>query len=424
MTRASLVFPPSIRRYPGILTVAVVSAACSAAQAELPPVEDEVTALASPAGPGSSGQYLQTGEGGIVYLSWMEPMDESVLASASSRRGAFRMRFAERVNGVWSEPRTITQDDNFGVNWASFPSFIRLPNGSLATHYSGRAPDGTRRGGVSLSHDGGKTWTVPAGGGGGFLRLFPWENDKVGGIWLHSLTADELPADMENLSAPYSVRTGVWNADGKLIADELLDPMVCSCCQNAAAVADDGPVVLYRGRTRAEVRNIMVARFVNGKWSEPRPLHDDGWVVPGCPVNGPSIVAQGNRLFAAWYTAPNGVAQVKVKFSEDGGASFGPAYRVDDGDPLGRVDVAFLPDGTGLVSWMERTEVDADIRVRRINAAGNVGPARIVSATTEQRTSGFPRMVVQNGELLFAWAEPGKPGELRVARATAPPRVR
>jgi hypothetical protein len=420
MIRSSHVLSSSAARYSCILVVAALTAACGAAPAALPPLDDEVTVLPTPAGPGSSGQFLQTGEDGVVYLSWMEPLDDSVMASASTRRGAFRMRFAERVNGGWSEARTIAQGDNFGVNWASFPSFIRLPNGSLATHYSGGGPDGERAGGVTLSHDGGESWTSPAGGGGGFLRLFPWEDDEVGGIWLHSLDGDEIPPEMADLTAPYTVRTGVWNAAGELIADELLDPMVCSCCQNAAAVADDGPVVLYRGRTPEEVRNIMVARYVNGRWSEPRPLHDDGWVIPGCPVNGPSIVAQGNRLFVAWFTAPDGAAQVKVTFSEDGGASFGPAYRVDDGDPLGRVDVAFLPDGTGLVSWMERTEVDADIRVRRIDATGRAGPARVVSATTEQRTSGFPRMVVEGGELFFAWAEPGEPGELRVARAAAP----
>lgn len=418
----SLVQSSSRRQKACTLAVAAWSAACGAAPATLPPLDGDVSVLPTPAGPGSSGQFLQTGEDGVIYLSWMEPLDESVMASASTRRGAFRMRFAERVNGNWSEPHTITQADNMGVNWASFPSFIRLPSGSLATHYNAGGPDGERRGGVTLSHDGGVTWTTPTRGGGGFLRLFPWEDDKVGGIWLKSLQGDEVPPEMADLTAPYTVRTGVWNAAGELIADELLDPMVCSCCQNAAAVADAGPVVLYRGRTPEEVRNIMVARYVDGRWTEPRPLHEDGWVIPGCPVNGPSIVANGNRLFVAWYTAPDDMAQVNVKFSEDGGATFGPAYRVDNGDPLGRVDVAFLPDGTGLVSWMERTEVDADIRVRRIDATGRMGPARTVSATTEQRTSGFPRMVVQGDELYFAWAEPGEPGDLRVARATVPRR--
>ena len=159
---------------------------------------------------------------------------------------------------------------------------------------------------------------------------------------------------------------------------------------------------------------------MDGRWTTPRPLHDDGWVIPGCPVNGPSIVAQGNRLMAAWFTAPDNVAQVNVKFSEDGGATWGSAYRVDDGDPLGRVDVAFLPDGTGLVSWMERTPEDADIRVRRIDATGRTGPAVTVSAASQQRASGFPRMVVHDGAVYFAWAEPGEPGALRLARATAP----
>jgi hypothetical protein len=419
MTRSPSIPVPFPGRSWCFLLLAALLAGCEAAPAAIPP-EGRVLTLPTPAGPGSSGQFLHAGEDGVVYLSWMEPLEESVMASASTRRGAFRMRFAERVGDGWSEPRTVSQGDDVGVNWASFPSFIRLPNGSLATHYSGTGPDGERRGGVTLSHDGGETWTPGTGGGGEFLRLFPWEDGHVGGIWLRSLQGDEIPPEMADLSAPYTVRTGVWNEAGELISDELLDPMVCSCCQNAAAVADDGPVVLYRGRTHDEVRNIMVARYVNGSWSAPRPLHDDGWVIPGCPVNGPSIVADGNRLFAAWYTAPDDEAQVRVTFSEDGGATFGPAFRVDSGDPLGRVDVAFLPDGTGLVSWMERTEEDAEIRVRRIDASGRSGPALIVSGTSEQRTSGFPRMVVQGDDLYFAWAEPGEPGELRVAHAIAP----
>jgi hypothetical protein len=401
------------------LLLATLSVGCSAAPAALPPLEGTVAALPTPAGPGSNGQFLQTGGDGALYLSWTEPLDDSVMALASTRRGAFRMRFATLRDGQWSEPRTIVQGDDLSINWASFPSLITLPNGSLATHYSAGA-EGSRRGGVTLSHDGGTTWTEPKGTRGIFLRLFPWGDDAVGGIWLQSWERDELPPGMAGLDAPYAVRTGVWNGAGELIEDHLLDAMVCSCCQNAAAVADDGPVVLYRGRTFDEIRNIMVSRYVNGAWTQPQPLHDDGWMIPGCPVNGPSLVAQGNRLFAAWFTAPDGVAQVRVAFSEDGGATFGPAFRVDDGDPLGRVDVAFLPDGTGLVSWLERNDVDADIRVRRIDARGNAGAAHIVSAATEQRTSGFPRVVVHGSELYFAWAEPGEPAGLRVARAGVP----
>lgn len=410
-------------RYPGhpacLVALALMVAGCESAPAAIPP-DGYVMSLPSPAGPGSSGQFLHTSPDGTVYLSWMEPLEEGVMASASTRRGAFRMQFARWAGNGWSEPRTVSQGDDIGVNWAAFPSFISLPNGALATHYTGPVPEGMARGGVTLSHDGGETWTAGTGGGGEFLRLFPWEDGMVGGIWLRSLQGEEVPPEMAELSAPYTVRTGIWNAAGELIADEVLDPMVCSCCQNAAAVTDEGPVVLYRGRTHDEVRNIMVARYVEGSWSEPKPLHDDGWVIPGCPVNGPSIVADGNRLFAAWYTAPDDEAQVRVIFSEDGGATFGPAFRVDSGDPLGRVDVSFLPDGTGLVSWLERTAEDAEIRVRRIDATGRSGPALIVHPASEARTSGFPRMVVQGEDLYFAWAEPGEPGELRVAHARAP----
>ena len=43
---------------------------------------------------------------------------------------------------------------------------------------------------------------------------------------------------------------------GVVGASEELDPKVCDCCQTAAAVTDDGPVVVYRNRSDQELRDI------------------------------------------------------------------------------------------------------------------------------------------------------------------------
>lgn len=418
---ASRCFSPA--RLAFVVAATVLTTACGAAPATTLRALGDVTELAAPAAPGSSEAFLAAGEDGVVYLSWLEPMDTSLLASASTRRGAFRMRFAALANGQWSEPRTIAEGERFSANWANFPTLLRMPDGTLAAHWSEtRGEDSGFY--VSFSRDGGHTWTPPTGGGpggtgsGSFVALFPWDDATLGGVWLEYARED--PATDTSLPDAMTLRHGRFSVDGQLVARELLDPLVCSCCQNAAAVTDEGPVVVYRGRTPDEVRDIMVTRFAGGRWTQPKPLHDDRWTIAACPVNGPAIAARGNRVVVAWFTGAGEEPKVQVKFSEDAGATFGPAHRVDDGAPIGRVDVAFLADGTALVSWLERTEADADIRVRRFGATGASGPSQTVAASSEQRPSGFPRMVRQGNELLFTWSEPGQPGRIRVARASVP----
>ena len=124
------------------------------------------------------------------------------------------------------------------------------------------------------------------------------------------------------------------------------------------------------------MRDIYVTRMVNGAWTEGRPVHADGWVMPACPVNGPQADADGQRVAVAWFTAADSTPAVKLAYSTDGGATFAAPVRVDGGNPEGRVDVQLLADGGALVSWIERTgETEAAVRVRRVGAGRADGRA-------------------------------------------------
>ena len=147
-------------------------------------------------------------------------------------------------------------------------------------------------------------------------------------------------------------------------------------------------------------------------------MHADHWKVDFCPVNGPAIAADERRVALAWFTAANDSARVKVAFSDDAGARFGAPVRVDEGNPAGRVDVALLPDGNALVTWIERIGGDtAAVRLRRVSRDGTLGATRTVARSSAARASGFPRMVISGPDVIFAWTEPGKPSHVRVARA-------
>jgi hypothetical protein len=250
--------------------------------------------------------------------------------------------------------------------------------------------------------------------------MLPWTNGRLFVVWLDGRNfAKNENGEAGNGSSidEMMLRFATMDRNGELYDETLLDPRVCECCQTSAALTKDGAVVVYRDRSRQEIRDIGIVRFQNGRWTEPRTLHEDGWVHPGCPVNGPSMDADGQRAAVAWFTMANDTPRVKAAFSNDGGETFDRPIQVDDGDPLGRVDVILLPDSGALVSWMEATETEGEIRARRVRADGWRDQAITIAASNTKRASGFPRMVRNDREIIFAWTQPGNPSTVRTASA-------
>jgi hypothetical protein len=175
--------------------------------------------------------------------------------------------------------------------------------------------------------------------------------------------------------------------------------------------------VVYRDRTEDEVRDIYFARRDGDGWTQGRPVHDDGWVIGGCPVNGPAMDAAGEDVVVAWFTGAQDDPRVRVAFSSDAGDTFQVPVRVDDGRPVGRVDVVRLNDGAALVAWLEEGDDGAQIRLRRVTPAGDAGPSRLLANTTSARASGFPQFVAApGGGFLAAWTVAGEDGDSSVVR--------
>lgn len=373
------------------------------------PTIREVT---SPAGPGSAQPNLFVSADGRLFLSWIDP-----------ERGRSRLRFASREGGTWSKVRTIAEGDNWFVNSADFPSLVALPDGTLAAHWLVKSGPGTYSYdvNVALSTNKGNTWTravVPHRDGTltehGFVSMFPSREGKVGLVWLdgrnmksqhgHGSSADEM-----------TLRYTTIDRNARLGEDGLVDARVCECCQTSTATTSDGVVVVYRDRSPTEVRDISIVRFTGGRWSEPRTVNADGWEIHGCPVNGPSVAAYGRRVAVAWFTAAKNTPRVNVAFSSDSGVSFSKPIQVDDGSPVGRVDVVTLADGSAMVSWLERINPGAEIRVRRVTPDGLKDKSITIATSSAARASGFPRMKRVGNEIFLAWTDASSPTRVRVA---------
>jgi hypothetical protein len=380
-------------------------------------------AIDPPAAPGAASPQLAPDGDGLL-LSWLEPR-----ASEGTDGGAagHRLRFARFAGGSWSEPRTVAEGDDFFANWADVPAVVRMGDGTLAAHWLAKSAAGTYDYGVrlALSRDGGATWS-PAGllhrddsgpGEHGFVSWLP-EGDGLRAFWLDG--REMAGADHHAMASggAMTLRTARFEPTGEVSDAVRIDERVCDCCQTDAAATARGPLVVYRNRGEGEIRDIEARVRTAGGWSAPVPVGNDGWQIPGCPVNGPAVAADGERAAVAWFTAAPPSPRVRLAFSQDSGASFGRPAEIDAEAPLGRVDLVLGEAGEAVVAWFAggagtRSSDRAGIRLRRVAADGRAGEAVTVAATGAARSSGFPRLARSGADLVLVWVDDATPSRLR-----------
>jgi hypothetical protein len=216
----------------------------------------------------------------------------------------------------------------------------------------------------------------------------------------------------------------------KQIAEAPVDTRVCECCPTAAVATAEGVITAYRNRSDEEIRDNYVSRYVNGKWLAPQSVFNDNWKIAACPVNGPALAAHGRTVAMTWFTVKQEQGHAYLAFSQDAGATFGAPIRVDDGGSLGRVDVELMPDGAALATWIEFADQRvppkpsgeggrAQFRARRLDRHGTRSAAVTVAGISGNRTSGYPRAAIANGEVVFAWTESVDGAGLQVRTAAA-----
>jgi len=403
------------------MLVAVLAAACTRS-ADRDPVRLRVgeVEFARPAGSGEPNLHA-TSDGGAL-LTWLEP----------NGGGVWALRLAMREDGGWTEPITVRESDRFFVNWADFPSSVEMRDGTIAVHWLERVADAPYAYHVmlSLSTDRGATWSEPIRAHDdasptehGFVSMVRWE-DGAAVTWLDgramtrppALASGDATADGAGHEGPQgamSVRFRTLLPDGRLGAEVLLDGRTCECCQTSLVRSGGGLVAAYRDRSEDEIRDVAVVRGLGERWTEPVPVAAHGWKIAGCPVNGPQLSAAGPRVAAAWYTGVGGEPRVYGAFSANGGESFDPPIRIDEGLPVGRVDIELLDDGTAIVTWLEGSD-GPRILARRIGPGGESDPPVEIARTSGARSSGFPRVIRLAEELLVAWTLPGDDGGVRV----------
>lgn len=382
-------------------------ATAPAAPAVAPPADVRVEAWPLPVSDGAAQPDLVRAPDGSLLLSWIERDGD-----------AHVLRFAGWRDGRWNEPRTIARGRDWFVNWADTPHIAMTADGALWAHWLQKSAAATYAYDVALvrSADGGATWSKPVlvNDDGtptehGFVSLWPASNDRLGIAWLDGRRTAGGGHDGHDAGAApaamMTLRHATFDAALERHGERELDLSACDCCQTDAATSSRGPLLVYRDRTADEIRDIHIAALDADAPS--MRVHADQWRMPACPVNGPSLDAQGDAVVVGWYTAAGNVPTLKLARSNDAGRSFAAPVVVDRGEPmLGRVDVQLGTDTTW-VGWMREDAQGQSVQLARYrrDLSGEPRRTEVARVAGRGRGTGFPQLVVAGDSGHLVWTE-------------------
>lgn len=348
---------------------------------------------------------------GRLLLSW--------LSAQPGRRNA--LQFAAYTDTWQSAPKTIAVGQLLFVNWADTPHLATTADGALWVQWLQKSADKPYAYDVMLTRsiNHGLNWSPPTRihddgttTEHGFVSMWPASRDTLGIAWLDGRNTaggggDEHAGHDADAAAAMTLRAATFNSLMQRTSDAELDAMACDCCQTDAAMTSKGALVVYRDRTEQEIRDIYSTRFDGRTWSSPKAVHADRWTMPACPVNGPSMAAQGSDIYVAWYTAVNNTPTLSVARSTDAGTTFGKPMEVQRGlDVQGRVDVAF--DGKQVwVAWLNESASGQSLWLARYDAALSRQLERIEVAKLQGRGrgTGFPQLALRDGSAWLVWTD-------------------
>ena len=336
---------------------------------------------------------------GSLSLSWISSKEENIAS----------LNYSQYKEGRWIKPQVIASGSDWFVNWADFPAHAINQDLIITSHLkksaSGRYTYDVILNLQKLSGEKIKENFLLNTDGveaeHGFVSIIA-NNEKGFFItWLDGRNTIE--KKLEGDHKPMTIRFAEITDKGDVIKESELDASTCDCCQTSIAITNDGPIVVYRDRGEKEVRDIYSVKNINGTWEEPNVVHDDGWIINGCPVNGPKVAVNSKDLAIAWFTVSNDNPLVNVSFSKNNGNSFGAPLKVNDHDTIGRVDVSFLNDEEVIVSYMEVDDIGTYLRIKKVSFDGKISEPITISKIDGGRNTGVPQLEIIDSEIFIIW---------------------
>ena len=367
----------------------------------------------------SSEPNLHRSNSGEIYLSFISfnlETNESQLLYSLLNYSKFS----------WNDFNFITKSSEMFVNWADFPKITTNSSNGVSAHYLEMTSDEKYSYDIKIlnSKNGGITWNKP-------IKIHN-DNTKTEHGFVSTINIKdhflstyldgrqyELSNHNSSIKAQMTLRGTSYNIEGQIIDDKLIDDRVCDCCQTDLGITDlEIPIVVYRDRSEDETRDIYYSYLdINNTWSKPATVYNDNWIISGCPVNGPAISTFNNKSAVVWYTYTNNKSLIKIAFSNDIAEGFNTPIEVNADNPIGRVDIELIDGETALISYMDNIDGNTFVKLHMVNRSGNQNKFLLVDESSKERSSGFPKIVLDKKRNLtiIAWTEVSKKSKIKTA---------
>ena len=332
--------------------------------------------------------------GNHFALSWIE----------RNKDGEAKLQMATWNGSEFDEIRLIAKSKEMFANWADIPSLHKAPSGDLYAHWLNRIGNETYAYGIQIerSIDHGKSWQSlgwlhndTSATEHGFVSLIP-EDRHVRAFWLDG-------RQMKKTTGKMMLRTAILDGN-KIKSEHMVDDDVCTCCPTAAIQLPSGSAVVYRDRLPQEIRDISLVHLKNDGWSKPSRIQKDNWVMPGCPVNGPSIATNGNIIAVSRFTVIKNKAKIILKLFKDGQVKSGKEIILDENVPVGRCVTVCSKDSVYNI-WIGVDKNQSVLRMAEVSLFGKIKRKMTLVPIDEDRSSGMPRAIFINNYLWVSWTD-------------------
>jgi hypothetical protein len=195
------------------------------------------------------------------------------------------------------------------------------------------------------------------------------------------------------------------SADNTLGKEMLVDKDFCNCCPPAMVTDGQEGLLAYREHLTGNVRDPAIMRVSRDSYSQPSIVHDDHWVIEGCPARGPAIARLDKAVGMAWLTAINDKTRVRVAFSNDNGHRFAAPIDLEIENTVGISGIEMDSPHSALVAWTRTSKQDEMTQLARVYDDGRIEHRTTVHALANGAAYKWPgpRMTKANDTVIIAW---------------------
>ncbi|WP_417428322.1 sialidase family protein [Halpernia sp.] len=302
----------TIHRFIAIISLITIFHSCNS------PKNKDEPQLISNENRNASSVFMTTDSKKQLVISWIETDNNDIKSFYFARWDVKENKFS--VAKKIPIPNTVSTHEE------GMPKIAFKNDGTIFVSYESSVPvAGTKWGRTLLkfitSKDDGKTWSKPANvaissakiASQSFSGLARIGDGEIAAVWLDSNANPNLHTRV--------VMFAKTNAQNTFDTPVQITTRTCECCRVAVSGNKNGQIIVaFRDLLDGNVRDISSSiSNDNGKtFQEPIDFSKDGWIINGCPHNGPSISNHGSKNFATWYSGADDGAMHFAELDRDG----------------------------------------------------------------------------------------------------------